>query len=105
MSDAPEDKPVTYTVDVEQAVATLDHLEMVAVCRMYQRWALSEDRLSPDDRTRLIKLSSDYEAIADYAGPDWVATDPGGSTDAIKFIARLELKAVGATVRGDSWTR
>lgn len=89
--------PVTEVVNVEQAMRTLGHVEMTALAALYERWALTEERIDPDRRTRVILMSADYEAIAKHAGPGWVATEPDYPDGIIAFIAK---RAAGKPARG-----
>jgi len=82
--------PKTDEIDVDHALRTLSFNEMVALARMYERWALTEAKITSDQRTQLIRWSSDYELIAEYAGPHWEASLPQHGTDPVVFIARLE---------------
>ena len=84
-------KPLTYHVDVDQALETLDHDEMLALAGMFERWALTETRITGEHRTQLIQWSVDYEAIAAFAGPGWKATEEPGLVSLVQFIARGEL--------------
>ena len=56
---------------------------------MFERWALTEERLDPDSRTRMIQSAADYEAIAEFAGPDWKASDTGPRS-LLQFLADKE---------------
>ena len=85
-----KEEPQTHIVAVQQAMATLNYDEMLALSDMYERWVFTEERLTPEQRTRLIQLCADYERIAEYVGCDWTARDPGSGVDAIQFVARLE---------------
>ncbi|MBX3562474.1 MAG: hypothetical protein KF780_11760 [Sphingomonas sp.] len=82
---------MTHHVDVDQALATLDYREMVALSKMFERWALNEENITDERRTDLIKWSADYEALAAFAGSDWIATDPTEPPSLIVFMARREL--------------
>lgn len=84
-------QPQTHVVDVDRALETLSHGEMIALSAMFERWAFTETNITPEQRTRLIQWSSDYERIAVFAGPMWEALAPDVGTDPIPFIARLEL--------------
>ena len=88
-------KPETHIIDVDCAMATLDHIEMVALMEMYERWAFTEPNITPEQRTMLIQWSADYEAIARHSGRDWVASNPESPVDAIAFVARKEVRARG----------
>lgn len=70
----------------------LGHAEMVALSRMYERWAFTEERLTPEQRTKLMVWSADYERIAAHVGERWIASDPQAD-DPIAFVARQELRA------------
>jgi hypothetical protein len=61
---------------------------MTALAELYEEWALTEERISPEQRTRLIQLSSDYERIAESVGAEWAPELTGGRVDAVQFIAR-----------------
>lgn len=89
---AEREKPATHVIDVDRAMATLDFVEMVALSEMYERWGLTEDRLDPEHRTKLMQWSADYERIAAYSGFDWQATDPESPPDLIAFLAREEVR-------------
>ena len=86
-------KPVTHHVDVEQALATLDQPQMLALAAMFERWALTELSIDGEQRPRLIQWSADYEAIAAFAGADWMASDPS-EPSLLGFIAGRELGAL-----------
>ena len=85
----------THVTDVDRALETLSHSEMIALSSMYERWALTELKITPEQRTMLVQWSSDYERIAAFAGPTWEASAPEDGTDAIAFVARLELRSTG----------
>ena len=88
-----EDRPITYVVDVARALASLDHDEMMALAAMFERWALTETDIDSELRTKLIQWSSDYAAIAAFAGVGWKAGDPSGSPSLLAFVARRELRS------------
>jgi hypothetical protein len=71
---------------------TLDYDEMLALAGLYERWAFTEQKLDGEQRTRLIQMSADYERIAGFCGAGWAASQPDNEPDAVKFIARTELK-------------
>ena len=93
-TESPE-RPPTYRVDVQQALDTLDHVEMVALADMFERWALTEETITGEHRTMLIEMASDYEAIANFCGQDWRASDPPHDQDIIAFVAASEARARG----------
>jgi hypothetical protein len=68
---------------------------MVALSEMFLRWALEEEPLSPEQRTKLIQMSADYEAISQFSGPSWQAADPGAEMDPISFVASEEARSRG----------
>ncbi len=72
---------------------TLDYAEMNALAGAYHRWALMEVNVSPENRTMLIQLSSDYERVAEHCGPAWTAPNPEHPPDVVAYLARLELGA------------
>ena len=81
--------PRTHHVAVDQAACTLSYEDMLSLANMLHRWALTEDRISPDHRTRLMLLSADYERIAEFVGPGWQAIE-GTACDAMAFLAQQE---------------
>ena len=85
-------KPVTHIVDVDRAMETLDFVKMVALSEMFERWALTEEKAAPEQRTKLVQWSADYELIAAYAGFSWQASNPESPPDLIAFIARREVQ-------------
>lgn len=82
----------TTAVNAKRAMRTLDYAEMLALAGMYERWALSEETIAPDQRTKLIVWSADYERIAAHVGEGWTASDPQPD-DPAAFVARQELRA------------
>lgn len=91
--DEKPQRPYTHVVDIDQALETLDHAEMVALSEMFERWALTEHTIDSERRTQLIQWAADYERIAEYCGPDWAATDPREPPSLLPFVARRELRA------------
>lgn len=94
MTHSIPDQPAiaTFRVDARRAMDTLSYAEMDALANMFTRWALTEQALGLDQRTKLIELSSDYEQIAAYCGDAWTATSPEDPPDALVFTARIEIK-------------
>ena len=86
--------PVTHHVNVENALATLSCAQMLALAKMFERWALTETNIDGEQRTKLVQWSADYEAIAAHAGPDWTPHNPAG-TSLLAFIAGQELTTRG----------
>jgi hypothetical protein len=86
--------PVTHGMDVDNALSTLSYREMIALARMFERWALTEEELDPARRARLIEMSSDCEAVAAYAGADWQAREPEPPS-LLAFMARKEIETLG----------
>ena len=86
----PARPPVTFYIDPEFAKAELAYADMLVLSGLFRRWALYEDALDPSTCTRLICWSADYERLAQWVGPHWVASDP---TDTVTyFIANLERR-------------
>ena len=81
----------THSINVDRAMATLDYEEMVALSEMYEDWALNEEKLDPDQRTKVILWSADYERIAEHVGPGWKASAPEEPPDLIAFLARWAM--------------
>lgn len=84
--------PITYRVNPEWAREALSHGEMVALSGMFRRWALYEEANTPEQATKCILWSSDYERLAKWVGPDWqpeVSPDP---VPLMKFLAILEIR-------------
>ena len=52
---------------------TLDYADMVALSQCFEVWAFDEPDFDGVQRTSLIMLCSDYEALADFCGPEWKA--------------------------------
>jgi hypothetical protein len=46
----------------------LDYEDMIALSGMFRRWALYEEKFSPERRTGLMLWSSDFERIAAWVG-------------------------------------
>ena len=57
-------QPITYMVDIDFALEELDHADMVALSHMFQRWAIDEENIEPENRTELIQWSADLERLA-----------------------------------------
>ena len=60
-------RPVTYGVDIDHAMATLGYREMVALAGMFERWALTEEKIDGERRTQLIEMSADRADFVDGA--------------------------------------
>jgi hypothetical protein len=82
--------PYTAIVDPLGASSVLDYRAMVALAGMFERWALTEVNITPERRTRVLQMCVDYEAIAAWCGPAWVAPDPD-PRDPLSFLAQIEL--------------
>lgn len=80
--------PFTHHVDVKQAMETLDHGEMVALAEMFGNWAINEEGLDDDQRTKVLMWSADYERVAAFAGKAWRASMPGNAVSLVQFVAR-----------------
>lgn len=83
-----------YFIDVEWAKAELDYRDMVALSGMFRRWAVHEagEEMTPNQRTRMIQYSADFERIAESAGEAWIASAPSEEMPLPKFLARLERR-------------
>lgn len=81
----------TYEVDPQRALAVLGYTKMLALAGIFERWALTEDTINPDQRTTLMRMSADYEAIAKYCGPAWKAINAEDTDDPMLFLAGSEL--------------
>jgi len=80
--------PQTHDVDCEEARRTLDYTDMVALAELYRDWALHEEKITDEQRARLMLWSADYECIAEFSGPSWTALDPDTPPGPAVFIAR-----------------
>ena len=69
---------------------SLDYDEMLVLASLFEQWAFEEASFSPDQRTLLIQLSTDYQAISDACGANWRATD-FSVEDPLVFIAQQDL--------------
>jgi hypothetical protein len=87
------DAPATQIIDPRQAFETLSYAEMIALSKMFDRWAHHERSLSVEQRAKAASLSSDYAAVARIVGPQWTPVDPGPKVDVMQFAARIELGA------------
>lgn len=87
--------PTMRSIDAAQALATLDHPEMLVLAQMFERWAVTEPKIDRDRRAELLRWAADYAALADWAGPQWIAAAPDPKPDAIKFMAQQELQFRG----------
>jgi hypothetical protein len=68
---------------------------MIALSGLFRRWALYDPSVSPENATQLIILSSDYERIAEWVGPQWKPEETFGWAERIplaKFIAQIEIE-------------
>ena len=59
-----EKAPFTYSATVEGICKELDHADMAVLSGMFRRWALYDPSLTPEERTRFIQHSADFERIA-----------------------------------------
>jgi hypothetical protein len=79
---------LTHGGDAERLSAEFDFEEMVALSGHFRLWALYGLQLSPEQRTKVIGYSADFEALAHWAGEGWRATDPTGAMPMFTFLAR-----------------
>jgi hypothetical protein len=84
--------PRMHRVDPRDVVRNLDHADMVALSGMFRRWAIRERSTTPEQNTRLIEWSADFERLAEWVGPKWCASDPSDEPDILKFMATLERR-------------
>ncbi len=80
--------PRTHRVDILYAQTILDFADMVALSELFQRWAFEELDLDPNYRTALIQWASDYEAVAAFSGPSWIASGDHAADDPMRIVAR-----------------
>ena len=84
--------PITYRVAPSAAEAELDYADMIALSGMFRRWAIYEANVTPEQRTRLIEYSADFERLAAWTGQDWRASNPSPRPTLLKFLATAEQK-------------
>jgi hypothetical protein len=84
----------TYFVESDWALAELDYRDMVALSGMFRRWAVYEagEAMRPDQRTRMIQYSADFERIADFVGEGWISSAPSEDMPLPKFLALWERR-------------
>jgi hypothetical protein len=66
---------------------------MVALSHMFQRWAIDEENIEPENRTELIQWSADLERLAGWVGESWRAVAPSSEMPLVKFIAIQERRS------------
>jgi hypothetical protein len=79
---------LTHGGDAERLSAEFDYEDMVALSGLFRLWALYSTKFSPEQRTELIGYSADCEALAEWAGKDWRASDPSGAMPVFTLLAR-----------------
>jgi hypothetical protein len=96
MTQHPAEDPgvSTYFVDPDWAEAELDYRDMIALSGMFRRWAIHEagEEMRPDQRTRMIQYSADFERTADFVGEGWIASAPSEEMPLPKFLALWERR-------------
>lgn len=100
-SQSARNGPFTYSIDVANALETLDHEHMVALSEMYLSWVI-DGQVEGERGAQVTLWSIDYEAIAEFAGPDWRATAPQPRVDAVRFVADQAINAVKRATWGPS---
>jgi hypothetical protein len=80
--------PVTQEVSPERLMAVLDYRGMLDLAALFREWALLEASLSPEQRSKLSRQSAEFEAVADFCGPEWQASAPEVPLDPLAFVAR-----------------
>jgi hypothetical protein len=85
------ERPYTHAVRIEQAMATLDYREMIALAQLFEDWAFNEPSLADDQRTMFLQWSADYERISAFCGEGWKASGEETPNGLIAFIARRAL--------------
>lgn len=80
--------PPMHRIDAGRAAATLDYADMCNLSELFREWAVNDERLDADQRTKLILQSADYELLAEHCGRSWVATAPETPPDALAFVAQ-----------------
>ena len=68
---------------------------MIALTEIFDQWILNEADISPANRTLLVELSVDFERIAGWVGPEWIAANPtdGDRPWIFKFTAGIERRS------------
>jgi hypothetical protein len=79
--------PATYVIECEWAKRELSYGDLLALHHLILGWALNGDRVTPERRTWLIQVACDYEAIANWLGPLWMASEPSPELPAARFLA------------------
>ena len=69
-------------------MALLDYTEMIRLAVLFEQWAFEEE-LDPEQRTKVLLWAVDYEALAEFVGPTWKASDPNPDETFLNFVARI----------------
>jgi hypothetical protein len=99
------ERPYTHAVRIEQAMATLDYREMIALAQLFEDWAFSHSASDGDRNTWFLQIALDYGQIADFCGASWTASDQENSPSLMAFIARRELALRRSVMPGCDNTR
>ena len=83
--------PLTYGGSADYLAAELDYNEMLTLAGLFRQWAIGKNTFGPEQRTKLITLSADFEELAQWAGERWRASDPSNEASLLRFFARWEL--------------
>jgi hypothetical protein len=79
---------LTHGGNADRLYAEFDYEDMIALSGIFRVWALYDPKLSPEQRTELIGYSADFEALAQWAGEGWRASDPSGAMPVFTLLAR-----------------
>jgi hypothetical protein len=83
---------LTHGGDALALSEQLDFEEMMALSGLFRLWAVYEDKFAPEQRTRLIGMSADFEELAKWVGEGWRASDPPAEMTIFQFLARQALE-------------
>jgi hypothetical protein len=81
-----------YRICPEDMSDALDYADMVALSGRFRRWAIYDTSTTPEQNTRLIEWSADFERLAEWVGPKWRAANPENPPSILKFVAMLERR-------------
>ena len=91
------DPPAMYRVCPQDMSDELDYGDMVALSGLFRRWAIYETTTTPEQNTRLIEWSADFERLAEWVGPQWRAANPETPPSLVKFLATMERSTSNVT--------
>ena len=84
------DPPAMYRVCPQEMSDELDYTDMVALSGLFRRWAIYGTTTTPEQNTRLIEWSADFERLAEWVGRQWRAANPDTPPSLVKFLATTE---------------